>query len=67
LALTLALTLALSLALALPLALPLVLGPRGTQATDAGDPEECCDRESCPALADAMHIAPSPVVAGPRT
>jgi hypothetical protein len=66
LALTLALTLALALALplaltlALTLALPL-LGSSDTQATDTGDPEEYCDREPCPALADAMHIAPSPV------
>jgi hypothetical protein len=66
LALTLALTLAgllaltLALTLALPLALPL-LGPGDTQATDTGDPEEYCDREPCPALADAMHFAPSPV------
>jgi hypothetical protein len=66
LALTLALTLALALALtltltlALPLALPL-LGSGDTQATDTGDPEEYCDREPCPALADAMHFAPSPV------
>jgi hypothetical protein len=62
LALTLALALALTLTLtlALPLALPL-LGSGDTQATDTGDPEEYCDREPCPALADAMHFAPSPV------
>jgi hypothetical protein len=62
LALALAGLLALTLTLALPLALPLtLLGPGDTQATDTGDPEEYCDREPCPALADAMHFAPSPV------
>jgi hypothetical protein len=67
LTLTLTLTLALALALTLPLALPLiVVGGRGTQATDTGDPEEYCYRPPCPALADAMHLAPSPVVAGIR-
>jgi hypothetical protein len=67
LTLTLTLTLAFALALALPLALPLiVVGGRDTQATDAGDPEEYCYRPPCPALADAMHLAPSPVVAGIR-
>jgi hypothetical protein len=60
LALALTLALALALALALTLALPL-LGSGDTQATDTGDPEEYCDREPCPALADAMHFAPSPV------
>jgi hypothetical protein len=67
LTLTLTLTLVLTLALTLPLALPLiVVGGRGTQATDTGDPEEYCYRPPCPALADAMHLAPSPVVAGIR-
>ena len=67
LALTLTLTLALALALSLSLALPLiVVGCCGTQATDTGDPEEYCYRPPCPALADAMHLAPSPVVAGNR-
>ena len=67
LALTLTLTLALALALSLSLALPLiVVGCCGTQATDTGDPEEYCYRPPCPALADAMHLAPSPVVAGIR-
>src|SRR5205085_9876751 len=54
--------LALALTLGLPLALPrTLLGPGDTQATDTGDREEYCDREPCPALADAMHFAPSPV------
>jgi hypothetical protein len=67
LTLTLALTLALTLTLSLTLTLAL-LGSSDTQATDTGDPEEYCDREPCPALADAMHIAPSPVlVAGTAT
>jgi hypothetical protein len=64
LTLTLAFTLALTLALTLSLALPLILGSSDTQATDTGDPEEYCYRPPCPALADAMHNAPSPVVAG---